>query len=90
MKALVKAKPEPGLWMQDVAEPVPGDGEVLLRTRWLSLDPYMRGRMSAPALAGFQHTGELTLLTNGERHNLHAMREDEGQVKAFFRSCAAA
>ena len=28
----------------EVAEP--GDGEVLLRTLWLSLDPYMRGRMS--------------------------------------------
>lgn len=27
--------------------PSPGDGEVLLRTRFLSLDPYMRGRMSA-------------------------------------------
>jgi NADPH-dependent curcumin reductase len=26
--------------------PVPGDGEVLARTLWLSLDPYMRGRMS--------------------------------------------
>jgi len=26
--------------------PVPGAGEVLLRTIWLSLDPYMRGRMS--------------------------------------------
>lgn len=26
--------------------PEPGPGEVLLRTRWLSLDPYMRGRMS--------------------------------------------
>jgi NADPH-dependent curcumin reductase CurA len=24
----------------------PGDGEMLLRTLWLSLDPYMRGRMS--------------------------------------------
>ncbi len=48
------------------------------------------GRMSAPALAGFQHTGDLTILTNGERHNLDARREDEGQVKAFFRSCAAA
>ena len=34
--------------------PVPeiGDGEVLLRTVWLSLDPYMRGRMSeAPSYA---------------------------------------
>ena len=48
-----------------------------------------RGRMSAPALAGFQHTGDLTVLTGGQRHNLHAKREDEGQVKAFFRSCAA-
>lgn len=27
--------------------PHPGEGEVLLRNRWLSLDPYMRGRMSA-------------------------------------------
>jgi len=26
--------------------PEPGPGEVLVRTRWLSLDPYMRGRMS--------------------------------------------
>ncbi|WP_034943607.1 NADP-dependent oxidoreductase [Erwinia oleae] len=26
--------------------PTPGAGEVLLRTVWLSLDPYMRGRMS--------------------------------------------
>jgi NADPH-dependent curcumin reductase CurA len=27
--------------------PEPGEGEVVMRTRWLSLDPYMRGRMSA-------------------------------------------
>ncbi|MGH7073272.1 MAG: NADP-dependent oxidoreductase [Stellaceae bacterium] len=26
--------------------PAPGDGEVLLKTRYLSLDPYMRGRMN--------------------------------------------
>src|SRR5579871_1730580 len=29
--------------------PAPGQGEVLLRTIWLSLDPYMRGRMSDAA-----------------------------------------
>lgn len=29
--------------------PTPGAGEVLLRTIWLSLDPYMRGRMSDAA-----------------------------------------
>src|ERR1700730_7479474 len=32
--------------VEDCALPVPGAGEVLLRTIWLSLDPYMRGRMS--------------------------------------------
>jgi NADPH-dependent curcumin reductase CurA len=29
--------------------PAPGEGQVLLRTVWLSLDPYMRGRMSDAA-----------------------------------------
>jgi len=32
--------------LEDVPVPTPGEGEVLLRTIWLSLDPYMRGRMS--------------------------------------------
>jgi NADPH-dependent curcumin reductase len=36
--------------------PAPGDGEVLVRNEWLSLDPYMRGRMNeaksyAPSVA---------------------------------------
>ena len=30
----------------DVPLPQPRDGEVLVRNEWLSLDPYMRGRMS--------------------------------------------
>ncbi len=33
--------------LEEARVPTPRDGEVLLRTRWLSLDPYMRGRMSA-------------------------------------------
>src|SRR3954471_8536980 len=32
--------------VEDYVPPTPGDGQVLLRTIWLSLDPYMRGRMS--------------------------------------------
>src|SRR3954469_22359690 len=32
--------------IEDYATPAPGEGQVLLRTIWLSLDPYMRGRMS--------------------------------------------
>src|SRR5699024_9495843 len=32
--------------LDEVPVPSPGEGEVLLRTLYLSLDPYMRGRMS--------------------------------------------
>ena len=32
--------------IEEYATPAPGPGEVLLRTIWLSLDPYMRWRMS--------------------------------------------
>src|ERR1700738_1505028 len=32
--------------IEEFAVPTPGEGQVLLRTIWLSLDPYMRGRMS--------------------------------------------
>src|SRR5258706_14729053 len=32
--------------IEEYALPTPGEGQVLLRTIWLSLDPYMRGRMS--------------------------------------------
>jgi NADPH-dependent curcumin reductase CurA len=34
------------LQLEEFAVPTPGAGEVLLRTLFLSLDPYMRGRMS--------------------------------------------
>src|SRR5215469_16078733 len=49
---LLKSRPEgaPGLGNFELVQrpvPEPGDGEVLMRTRFLSLDPYMRGRMSA-------------------------------------------
>jgi len=31
VKALVKVRAEPGLWLQDVPDPTPGRGEVLIR-----------------------------------------------------------
>ena len=51
-RILLKSRPEgaPSLdnfAMDEAPVPEPGDGEVLMRTRYLSLDPYMRGRMSA-------------------------------------------
>jgi NADPH-dependent curcumin reductase len=51
-QVLLKSRPDgaPGLDNFEFAQrpvPEPGDGEVLMRNRYLSLDPYMRGRMSA-------------------------------------------
>ncbi len=38
--------------LEKIPVPTPASGEILLRTIWLSLDPYMRGRMSdAPSYA---------------------------------------
>jgi hypothetical protein len=49
---LLKSRPDgaPGLGNFELMEtptPAPGEGEVLMRIIYLSLDPYMRGRMSA-------------------------------------------
>jgi NADPH-dependent curcumin reductase CurA len=42
-----QGEPTPQNFRLETAEiPTPGDGQVLLRTIWLSLDPYMRGRMA--------------------------------------------
>src|SRR5580658_6459006 len=32
--------------METLAVPSPADDQILLKTLWMSLDPYMRGRMS--------------------------------------------
>jgi NADPH-dependent curcumin reductase CurA len=32
--------------LEEVPVPAPSDGQVLVRNRWLSIDPYMRGRMN--------------------------------------------
>ena len=49
---VLKSRPEamPGLdnfALVEMPAPEPGEGDVLIRTLYLSLDPYMRGRMSA-------------------------------------------
>lgn len=58
-------EPEPGDFaLVEEAMPVPQAGEVLTRTMWLSIDPYMRGRLSAaksyaaPVELGAMMTGE--------------------------------
>ena len=46
--------------LEDTAVPEPADGQVLVRTIWLSLDPYMRGRIGeGPSYAKGTEPGEL-------------------------------
>src|SRR5437660_10141343 len=63
--------------LEEYAAPTPGAGEVLLRTIWLSLDPYMRGRMSdgpsyaAPVpIGGVMEGGTVSELTASNNHAL--------------------
>ena len=50
------------LTLQQTDVPTPGTGEMLLRTAFLSLDPYMRGRMSAaPSYAAPVEIGEVMI-----------------------------
>jgi NADPH-dependent curcumin reductase CurA len=56
-RIVLAARPKPAATLdcfrlEEVPVPTPAEGEVLLRTLWLSLDPYMRGRMNdAPSYA---------------------------------------
>ena len=47
LKQYPEGMPTPDNWTMD-AQPVPdpGPGQILVKAKWLSVDPYMRGRMS--------------------------------------------
>jgi len=63
------------------AVPAPGDGELLLRTLYLSLDPYMRGRMSdapsyaAPVAIGDVMVGGTVSRVESSRHSDYTVGE---------------
>ncbi len=59
--------------MESLEVPEPAQGQVLLRTLYLSLDPYMRGRMSsAPSYAAPVEIGEV--MVGGTVSRVHASR----------------
>ena len=69
MRALVKAHPRPGLWLQDVPEPVPADGEVLIRVlrtgicgtdlHIQSWDGWAEKHVTVPLVVGHEFVGEV-------------------------------
>ena len=69
MKAVMKAAPAPGLELRTVADPTPGDGEVVLRVRATSMcgtdshiyrwDAWAQGRIRPPRVLGHEMYGEV-------------------------------
>ena len=75
MRALVKAKREPGLWMQDVPKPEPGEDDVLIRVRKTSIcgtdlhihhwDAWAQATIPVPMVVGHEFMGEIAALGAG-------------------------
>lgn len=69
MKALVKSKSEPGLWLEDVPEPVPGLNDVLIRVRRAGIcgtdlhiynwDEWAQKTIPVPMVIGHEFAGEI-------------------------------
>jgi threonine 3-dehydrogenase len=72
MRALVKAKAEPGIWMQDVPEPTIGHNDVLIRMRKTAIcgtdmhiykwDDWARRTIKVPMAVGHEYCGEIVAM----------------------------
>ena len=72
MKALVKSKAEPGLWMEDIEVPRPADRDVLIKVRKTSIcgtdlhiydwDQWAQETISVPMAVGHEFMGEIVRL----------------------------
>jgi threonine 3-dehydrogenase len=69
MKALVKSRPEPGLWLEEVPQPNPGANEVLIRVRKTGIcgtdlhvynwDDWAQRHIAPPRIIGHEFVGEI-------------------------------
>ncbi len=72
MKALVKAKPEQGIWMQDVPEPEYGHNDLLIKIRKTAIcgtdihiynwDEWSRKTIPVPMVVGHEFVGEVAAI----------------------------
>ncbi len=69
MKALVKAKPEPGIWMEDIAVPEVGHNDVLIKVNRTAIcgtdihifkwDEWAQATIPVPMAVGHEFSGEI-------------------------------
>ena len=72
MKALVKAKAERGIWMQDVAKPAVGHNDVLIRVHRTAIcgtdihifkwDQWSQDTIPVPMTVGHEFSGEIVAM----------------------------
>src|SRR5262245_13344301 len=101
MKAVVKAKREPGLWLEDVPVPEVGGDEVLIRVSKASIcgtdihiynwDEWAQRTIPVPMAIGHEFTGEIAAMGSEVRGlNVGDRVSGEGHVTCgFCRNCRA-
>lgn len=77
MKAIVKSRPEPGLWMEDVPVPRPGPNDVLVRLHKTAIcgtdlhifnwDEWSRKHVTTPLVIGHEFAGTVEAVGDGVR-----------------------
>ncbi len=91
MKALVKAKPEPGIWMQDMPMPVPAHDEVIIKIKKTAIcgtdihiynwDEWSQKNVPVPLITGHEFMGEIVELgQHVTRHKVGLRVSGEGHV----------
>ena len=83
MKALVKSRPEPGLWMERVPKPEPDINDVLIRILRTAIcgtdvhiyewDPWARKHIQTPLVVGHEFAGEVAAVGS----NVHGFAEGD-------------
>lgn len=102
MKALVKAKPEMGIWMEDVPMPVVGPNDVLIKIKKTAIcgtdihiynwDEWAQAHIKPPLVAGHEFVGEV-VETGKEVKSFHKIGDrvsGEGHIACgHCRNCRA-
>lgn len=102
MKALMKLKPEPGIWMSEAPKPNVGPNDVLIKVKKTSIcgtdvhiykwDEWAQQIIKVPLIIGHEFTGEVVELGTEVqgRHQIGDRVSGEGHISCgFCRNCRA-
>lgn len=101
MRALVKSRPEPGLWMEHVPVPEPGPNEVLIRVRKSAIcgtdvhiwkwDDWAQATIPVPMVVGHEFVGEIAQCGAGAvKYHVGQRVSGEGHIVCgICRNCRA-